>query len=419
MRAGYVDRLLAEADGAVATIWITGVLTTDAPPSLETLRRALAAMVGETPRLRVRWDSAGRRWVPCARELRDAVRERPPATLAAHTAALLAEGVDLARELPVRVTVAPLVDAPGSMLAVQLHHALGDGRSLLFLVRRFWEWCAGTPRASSRLGDPGMSDRRALATAALRPTGLLAVRRSSQRVLAARGQSLRRSGDAIGAPRVLSLRVLLAPGTPPAERSSLFFAAMLAGIASQRDPARAAWPVRLRMPVDLRRELGLGVTLENACSALAVEVDDAALTASLDDPARLRAIVPDAVAAMLRAGVHWGTLVECLLVSRVATRAMLRDHLRPDLVADRRANTMVVTYVGTVDRYFESAPFPIRTLQTHTPTWGATGFSFRDALMINVAGFEGLWRDADHEAFVEAARAWVLRHHGPGAEVVR
>lgn len=423
MRANYVDRLLADADGAVATIWITGLLTTGAPPPVARLRRAFASLVAETPRLRVRWDSPSRSWRPQPRsdgDLRDAVRERPPATLAEATAALLAEGVDLAREIPVRVTTVPLTDgdAPRTLLAIQLHHSLGDGRALLFLARRFWEWCADRPAAASRLGDPAMTDRRALLAAALRPSGVAAVARPARRVLAARGQALRSSGPAIGAPMVRSLRVPLAPGTSPRERSSLYFAAMLAGIAATRDPRRAAWPVRIRLPVDLRRELGIGVTLENACSALAVEVDDATLTAALDDPARLRALVPDAVEAMLRAGVHWGTLVECLAVSRVATRAMLRDHLRPDLVAGRRANTMVVTYVGTVDRYFTAAPFDVLTLQTHTPTWGATGFSFRDALVINCAGFEGLWSAADLAGFVEAARAWLTRHHGPDAEVI-
>ncbi len=423
MRANYVDRLLADADGAVATIWITSLFTTDAPPSVDTLRRAFASLVAETPRLNVRWDSPARRWrpqTPTERDLRDAVRERPPATLAEATAALLAESIDLAREIPVRVTSVPLTDgaSPRTLLALQLHHSLGDGRSLSFLTRRFCEWCAGRPLDASRLGDPAMSDRRALLAAALRPAGVAALARPERRVLASRGQSLRHTGATIGAPMLRSLRVPLSPSATPRERSSLYFAAVLAGIAATRDPSRAAWPVRLRLPVDLRRELGIGVTLENACSALAVEIADDALTAALDDPARLGSIVPDAVESMLRAGVHWGTLVECLVVSRVATRAMLRDHLRPDLVAERRANTMVVTYVGTVDRYFTAAPFPIHTVQTHTPTWGATGFSFRDALVINCAGFAGLWSAAELDAFVEAARAWITRHHGPGAEVV-
>ncbi|MDB4932813.1 MAG: hypothetical protein JWM10_5297, partial [Myxococcaceae bacterium] len=210
----------------------------------------------------------------------------------------------------------------------------------------------------------------------------------------------------------------IGPDLDARARSALFFAAVLAGLAALRRPGLRALPVRLRVPVDLRRELGIGVTLENACSALAVEIPDDALTAALADPARLRALVPDAVAALLAAGVHWGTLVECMVVSRLATRAMLRDHLRPDLVAERRANTMVVTYVGTVDRYFDAAPFPVRTLQTHTPTWGANGYAFRDALIVNCSGFAGLWGDAELDAFVDAARAWITRHHGPGAELV-
>jgi hypothetical protein len=102
----------------------------------------------------------------------------------------------------------------------------------------------------------------------------------------------------------------------------------------------------------------------------------------------------------------------------VATTAALREHVRPDLVALRRANTMVTTYVGTVDRYFEDTPFRIRTLRTQTPTWGANGFSFQDALVINVTAFEGLWSREDLAAFVASMGAWLTRHYGLAPEVI-
>ena len=77
-------------------------------------------------------------------------------------------------------------------------------------------------------------------------------------------------------------------------------------------------------------------------------------------------IVPERLERLVAMGAPFGTLVETVLVSRVATRAMLRDHLRPDLLADRRASTLVATYVGTVDRYCRDAPFPIVSVQTQT-----------------------------------------------------
>jgi hypothetical protein len=176
--------------------------------------------------------------------------------------------------------------------------------------------------------------------------------------------------------------------------------------------------LRLRVPIDLRRDLAIGPTLENACSAVPVELPGDAVRAALDDPAALGRLVPDALARLLGAGVQWCTLVECLVVSRVSGPRALRAHVRPDLVAKLRANTLVTTYVGTVDRYFEDAPFPIHTLATHTPTWGANGFCFQDALIINATAFSGLWSRADLEAFVGAMAAWLARHHGLRPEVM-
>jgi len=217
---------------------------------------------------------------------------------------------------------------------------------------------------------------------------------------------------------LLSLRAPLDGRFTSETRSGLFFGALLAGIVAHDRLVPWTAPLRLRVPVDLRRELGLGVTLENACSAVPVELAGDTVRAAMDDPSRLSALVPDELGRLLGAGVHWATLVECLVVSRVASTAMLRTHVRPDLVAPVRANTMVTTYVGTGDRYFADAPFAIRTLRTHTPTWGANGFCFGDALVINASAFEGLWSRADLEAFVAAMSAWLARHHGLCPEIV-
>ena len=92
--------------------------------------------------------------------------------------------------------------------------------------------------------------------------------------------------------------------------------------------------------------------------------------------------------------------------------------MRPDLLAPIRASTLVTTYVGSGDRYFVDAPFPIRMICTHTPTWGANGYSYRGDLIINASAFEGLWSRDDLEAFVAAMSDWLARHHGLRCEVI-
>jgi hypothetical protein len=423
MRANYVDRLLARVDGELSPIWITELITTDAPPRRGALRAALGQLVAEIERLRFAWDPTQNDWIPRSRSADDidrAVRELPAATPRALHARLLREPVDLGRELPLRITLAPLVDDVhgAALLALQLHHAVGDARSLLHLNRRLWQILAGRPQPDSRLGPAQISDARALAGVARHAAALPAILDPRHRVLARRGQALGRRGDTIGAPMLSTLRIPLDGRFGPEARSGLFFAALLAGMCAHDRHAVWTAPLRLRVPIDLRRDLGVGPTLENGCSAVPVEIASDVVRAALDEPAKLARLVPDELARLLRAGVQWATLVECLIASRVASTSMLRTHVRPDLLASIRANTLVTTYVGSGDRYFVEAPFPIRHICTHTPTWGANGYSHRGDLILNASAFEGLWSRDDLDAFVAAMSDWLARHHGLRCEVI-
>lgn len=397
MRASYVDRMLAQVDGVVAPIWITELVVTDAPPAVDALRVALVRLVAECERLRLRWDDDRVGWVPVAARAIP-IRVRAPAPSDPAIAALLAEPIDLHVDAPLRVTLVPLTDRGGAtLLAVQLHHAIGDARSLMFLNRRLWELMAGG--AGEPLARAAWTDARGLRAAARRWRALPQLALPRHRVLARRGTALRRSGDEVGAPMLRSLRVPLDDGAGAGE---LFFAALLAAIAHHGvvDPRGR---VRFRIPVDLRRELAAGRTVENPCSAIPIELPFADLAATRDHRALARRVLGD-LAGALRRGVHWATLVECVSIARVASVAQLRAHTRPELVSARRGSTLVTTYVGTVDRYFARCPFPVRSLRTHTPTWGANAFTFDGHLVINAGAFEGLWRPDELDGFVDAMR---------------
>jgi hypothetical protein len=423
VRANFVDRLLARVDGELASIWITTLLTTDGRPDVEALRRGVARLVGEIDRLRLRWDERASDWVITARSdetVAAAVREWPPAASVDVTNRLVRDTVDLGRDLPLRLTVAPLTDGAfgTTLVAIQLHHSIGDARSLMHLIRRLWEVVKGAPGRGHPLGPAQLTDRRALAAALRRAPALPAIARAEHRVLARRGQALGRRDADIGRPMMLSLRAPLEGRFDAAQRSRLFFGALLAGVMAHQGNEPWTAPLRLRIPVDLRREVGIGATLENACSAVPIEVPSSLLRDALASPDSLGRLVPDALAKTLGAGVHWATLIECLVISRFASTATLRTHVRPDLLAARRANSLVTTYVGTTDRYFEAVPFPVRTLRTHTPTWGANGFTFGDALVVNLGSFEGLWTRGDLEAFVAAMSDWLHAHYALAPQVI-
>jgi hypothetical protein len=181
-------------------------------------------------------------------------------------------------------------------------------------------------------------------------------------------------------------------------------------------------PIRFRVPIDLRPRLGIGDSLENACSALSVELDAsrvATLVAKGKSGAdELSGLVPSALADLRARHLEWATLLECMTVSRLATRAMLREHLRPDLLADLRANTLVTTYLGNIAPYVQNAPFSIDSVQSHTPTWGATGFRVGNDLTLNLACFEGLWDRALREKASEAVQRWLADAYGIATERV-
>lgn len=397
MRASYVDRMLAQVDGVVAPIWITELIVTDAPPTVDALGLALARLVREVERLRLCWDDARVGWRPAPAQRAVPIAVRAAGRAADVIAGLLRDPIDLTVDAPLRVTLAPLTDRGGAtLLALQLHHAIGDARALMFLNRRLWQLLAGTQ--GEVLAPSAWSDRRALRAAATHWRALPQLAHARHRVLARRGTALRRSGDEVGPPMLRSLRVPLeGDRRPPAER---FFAALLAGIAHHgvADPSGA---VRFRIPVDLRRELDAGPTVDNPCSAIPIELPWADVAAARDHGALARRVL-DQLARDLGRGVHWATLVECVAIARVATVAQLRSHTRPELVSARRGSTLVTTYVGTVDRYFADCPFPVASLRTHTPTWGANGFVFAGALVVNVGAFEGLWRPDELDGFVDA-----------------
>lgn len=408
MRANFVDTLLARLDGAVAPIWVCVLVRVDVPPTVAALRAGLRALVAEHPRLRVCWRGA-RAWVPTERtaaEIDAAVRvdERPTAETEAIDREI-AIPVDLARDLPLQVRLTRMLDESGGawQLAFALHHAVGDAKALGHLLERLWQHLGEAPAPPLAPTAP-LTDAAVVAGALRRPGAVLRLAVPKYRLLAARGIGLQRAstGREIGRPILTSVRLDLR-GRDELAGSDLFFAAVLAAAARH---AAAEGIVRLRLPVDLRQALGLGRVLGNGCSAIPVEFSRAELLALRDRPPALARLARDRLTEQIARGVQWTTALECLAVS-AAPRWLLRRGARPGLLAEPRTNTLVVTYLGSIDRHFAGSGLEIRSARTHTATWGVTGFRLGDHLTFNVASFAGLWSRAELETFTRDLAEWL------------
>ncbi|WP_434390595.1 hypothetical protein [Melittangium boletus] len=416
MRANFVDTLLARLDGEVATIWATVLLRIDARPDGARLRGALRALVRESERLQVAWDDARGAWVPAPRTdaAVDAVLQEGAEPLDESEAVgrVINTRVDLARDVPLRLHLHPLADgAPGPwLLAIQLHHAIGDAKALAHLLERLWLHCAGRASESPPLGPSALTDGAVLRAALRRPGPVLGLASPRRRLLAQRGLGLGHSGDTAGRALMATARLTLPAGRTDVQASEVFFAALLAGVAL-REPTRDGL-VRLRVPVDLRRMLGLGRMLGNGCSTVPLEFPLREVRARLEDAPALAALVREALRRVLDEGVHWTTALECLAVARLAPGSVLRRNARPGLVAEPRTNTLVATYLGRLDKHFVDAPFRIHSVRSHTATWGATGLGFGDTLYINTATFEGLWTRDELRDFTERLAGWASSGFG-------
>lgn len=408
MRAHFVDTLLARLDGEVACIWVTIAVRVEAPLDVEGLRARVLALVRTTPRLRRTWDEPPGCWrEQSLGDMEPAACfevSTEPRSRRAIVEQVIARRIDLSRELGFVVGVHPLHEG-GTLITFQLHHALGDARSLGLVLRRMFEG----PTAVRAAPDPPpirprMSEREVLRAALAHPRASAGIVRAQSRMLApGRAVSLPREGDAIGEPRVASASFELAGG--PREHAGWFYAAL--AITAARWSRASTGLVRLRIPVDLSPWFTFEDPPANTCITVPLELDVARLRACRTGAEGL-AHVRGELSRLRERGAIWPALLEAMAVARVASRARLRAGAVPGLLAKRRTNTLVATYVGALDDYFAAAPFTIADAIGHTPTWGANAFTLGGRLVVCATGFGGLWSEATLARFRDELAAWLV-----------
>lgn len=410
MRAHFVDALLARLDGEVACIWVTIAVRVEVPPDVDDLRARVLALLRTTPRLRRTWHEpyGWRDRILGDAELAACLEvASEPRSRRAVVERVIARRIDLSRELGFVVGVHPLREG-GTLLTFQLHHALGDARSLGLVLRRMFE---GTTASDPHPARPRMNERAVLRAALAHPRASAGIVRARSRMLApGRAVSLPRDGDAIGEPRVASASFELAGG--PREHAGWFYAGL--ALTAARWSCASAGLVRLRVPVDLSPWFTFEDPPANTCITVPLELPVARLRACRTG-AEVLAQVRGELRGLRERGAIWPALLEAIAVARVASPTRLRAGARPGLLAERRTNTLVATYVGALDDYFAAAPLTLAGAIGHTPTWGANAFTLGGRLVVNVTGFAGLWSDATLARFRDELSAWLVEQ---GARLV-
>lgn len=419
MPSFLTDHLLGSLEGAVSPIWITLVVLVDEPPPLPALRQAFATLVDASERLQMAWRGGWtpRRWTRAEQDA--AVLMHPP--VASAQSWILQLGARPARleVLPaLRLHLAPLEAEAGPRwaLAVQLHHAMGDARALGHTLERLWE-------ALERGVLPPDPSPRLLATDAellrwllRRWPAALAVVQPKRRLLARRALALPRQGDRVGAPLQHTVVMGSLPSPRTRDHAEIFFAALLAQAA--RSTPRTDGLLRLRVPIDLSREMGWGPVLGNTCMAIPLEFPLTQVRARCDDAQALRGLVADTLRGAIQSGYPASTLLECLLSARLVPVGALRRGAEGGFTADPRTNTLVTTHIGRIDHYFQRAPFQVHGMLSHTSTWGVNAWTWGPWLGLTATGFEGLQDTAAVRAFAEGCADWI-EDHGLGARSPR
>jgi len=163
----------------------------------------------------------------------------------------------------------------------------------------------------------------------------------------------------------------------------------------------------LRVPVDLSPWFAFDDPPANTCITVPLELPVERLRACRSGTEVLDHVRAE-LSRLRERGAIWPALLEAIAIARVASPARLRAGARPGLLSERRTNTLVATYVGTLDDYFVGAPFIIADALGHTPTWGANAFTLGGRLVVNATCFAGLWSEATLARFRDELADWLV-----------
>lgn len=397
----FVDRLLMKLDGAIAPIWNRLFLTIDHSIDGPILLRCFQQLIEEIPRLRSQWNLKSQRWdersYATVQSLIKLSYDREIFSKEDRIKQVLVNSKPMENGLPIRLHFAAIQDAnqPSFLLTLELHHGAGDGHSVLLIIKRFWQILDhvlyDNTLTRATIKPPELTDKLVMKHVLKKPRHILKLMNNESRQFARRGSSLKHQATQIGSPTLLSIRVndIRLNNHKP---SSLFYAAILAAIIQLEDKQEHK-NIRIRIPVDVRQVFNLSYeSIGNACSAMIVEFGLHELRTLFYDQAQ--ELIPTVEAKLkkeLKSYVYLTNALECVLVSRLATKASLHQAAPKELLADQRSCSLVITFAELTQFITPPSPINLLDVSSHTPVWGLNGYLCNGHMYINLCCFDGIW----------------------------
>jgi len=428
--ANYVDRLLIKLDDAITPIWNSIFLSLSNLPAKELFFEVLSDLIKETPRLRSLWNKSQAYWeeVKLSEEqLVESFNFDPnPCDKMDRIHLILQSKVNLSQSLPIRVWIGKTTDDPDRwLLSFQLHHAAGDGRSIIFIVQRFWDLLDKKlhqyPLKYRSLAGPQMTDPKILKKIYSYKKSLVYLAQSKYRQLARRADALSHQAHQVGHPILQSCRFNLSNEKHLKRKGDeLFYSALLAAVACSEDDGQDK-VIRIRIPIDLRAFLSIKEpSVENACSAVVLELSLKTLKSIFhDQPHQLGLFMKKELKQALRQHRYLSNALECMLISRLSTAKTMQKAAKEEILAPKRSSSLVITHFGDVTKYIKP-PTPIKLSEVlgHTPVWGGNSYIYEDTMYFNVTCFDGIWDKEMMKKFTRCGADWLRSHYGMEGELL-
>jgi len=411
MQTNHVDKLIYHLDNVLAPIWTSVILYLEEAPTVRRLKDAVYKLVEYTVPLNMIWNKKLLRW-----EKRENwnIAEIQNSIIITDYPVNLKDvycTVDLSNELAFRVIFSTHKTNRGYGLAIQLHHVRGDGRSLLMLLNNLLSYAGGVQGreiSDNRTSDFGLFKK---TIKRLTAKNLRNFFNPKYDFFASRGVALPTSGDGShGKPCVDTIKLNLNK-ISHLSGIDLFYSSVAIGI-SELLGVHFDLPIRLRIPVDLRREFSLQGAIGNFDTAIALEISSGQLIELRKNAEQNINIFTKEIRKILNNKHHLTNFIESIILTSLLSSSYLKKTLKKDFFSKRRNNTMVATFLGKVDRNSRQFPFKINDVIVTVPTLGANGYIFNGHLYINITSYDGIWNHELRNKFLLAIERWINLNFG-------
>lgn len=405
MRSNPVDRLLIKLDGAAAPIWNSVILSLNSTYSENDWRNHVNNFISNYKFLNCIWNNENYSWKIKESQIQKIFCVvRTPISCSD-----LYKPINLEIDSPFRILFYKYNNSESIEIAFQIHHARGDGQSLIFLVKDFLDSISrqdiGIKIRAEYTKSPTL-----LALKSVITKSIFSTFRKSKFNFFKRGRSVYHGKKNIGKP--FSITIKLNPISNSITSSAAVFFATITKFLENASLVNDKLPIRLRIPICLRRELGKRRCLGNPVTAIPIELDSQDILDCNKNPIFFGRNIIKKINAAVHNGDHWINTLETAFLASVPTKKKLRSALIDDLKGSARSSTFVTTYMGNLTHISQGRNFQLTNITTPIPVVGACGYLFDGSLYITFNSFSNLLDCERVSTLISSIEDWVCDSFG-------